>query len=266
MPPKRKDLERKPSDLHDWPASTGGGIPIGPDRLPERVSVVDAALALGPCDHWWANGMRGARFATVPGLPASIIATWVWGIRGEVWQFTVSDFFGIPNLVMTFLYWIATWSAAGFVLGVLWRRLPGRRGSAKALPVALAFALPAGLNAVVNRFTNESNANLALYVSAMLFVLTVTGIALDLDTFRSERRYWQSRLGLLLSIYQMRYCSLQMAYLIAQIVSVITIWQFFAEWMCPHQRNPTAHGRCEMWVTGHDGPSASRRDHTLPAP
>ncbi|NWF30096.1 hypothetical protein HW130_28210 [Streptomyces sp. PKU-EA00015] len=229
VPPKRKDLERELNELHDWPASTVGGTSTGPDRLPAKVSVVDAALALGPRDDWWANGSRGARFAVVPGLPASVLTTWLAGVRGETWQYTVSDLFGLPDLVLTFLYWMVTWAAAGFVLGALWRRLPGRRGAAKALPIALAFALPVGLRALGNRFTQESNANLALYVVAMLFVLTITGIALDLDTFRSERRYWQSRLGLLLSVYQMRYYSLQMAYLIAQVVAMITIWQFFAE-------------------------------------
>ncbi|MEU9186943.1 DUF6185 family protein [Streptomyces sp. NPDC048484] len=50
-----------------------------------------------------------------------------------------------------------------------------------------------------------------------------------MGTGRGERRYRQSRLGLLLSVYQMRYYSLQVAYLVAQIIAMITIWQFFAE-------------------------------------
>lgn len=56
----------------------------------------------------------------------------------------------------------------------------------------------------------------------MLLVLTVTGIALDLDTFAGERRYWQSRPGLLLSVYQMRYYSLRVVYVIAQVHAVIS--------------------------------------------
>ncbi|WP_066945455.1 DUF6185 family protein [Streptomyces lushanensis] len=230
LPPRRKDLERELSRLHDWPAGAGTGAVTGADRLPARVSVVDAALALGPGDTWWANGSRGARFAMTLGLPASALATWAWGVRGEAWQSTLSYYFGLPDLALTFVYWATTWAGAGFVLGALWRRLPGRRGTAKALPVALAFALPIAVDASLNNwFTHESNANLALYVLAMLFVLTVTGIALDIHTFQDERRYWQSRLGLLLSVYQMRYYSLQLAYLFAQILAMITIWQFFAE-------------------------------------
>ncbi|MFI6338718.1 DUF6185 family protein [Streptomyces sp. NPDC050535] len=226
-PPKRDFLEKKLRRLHKWPVNSSAGAVS--DRLPATVSVVDAALALGPRDGWWGNGVRAARFALVPGSLAAVLNTWVEQIRGEGWQNTLSDLLGIPNLVITFIAWIATFAAAGFVLGALWRVLPGRRGAIKALPVTGAFALPVGLDVLVGWFTDEGSANAALQVSTMLFVLTVTAIGLDLDTFRGERRYWQSRLGLLLSIYQMRYYSLQVAYLVGQIIAMISIWQFFAE-------------------------------------
>ncbi|MFF9015683.1 DUF6185 family protein [Streptomyces sp. NPDC014870] len=226
VPPKRRNLERDLNDLHDWPASLSR---TGPDRLPARVSVVDAALALGPRDDWWANGSRGARLALVPGVPATVLATWAWVLRGEGWQDALSYFYGIPDLVLSLAFWLVGFVGAGFTLGALWRMLPGRRGAAKAVPVALAFALPIGIDVVGFWFTRESADGMALYVLVMLFVLTVTGIALDLDTFQGERRYWQSRLGLLLSVYQMRYYSLQMAYLIAQLVAMLTIWEFFVE-------------------------------------
>lgn len=226
-PPKRDVLEGKLSRLHNWNVNSASGA--APDRLPTTVSVVDAALALGPKDDWWSNGVRAARFALVPGLPAAVLNTWAQWIRGEGWQNTLSDLLGFPSLVTTFVSWIATFAAAGFVLGTLWRVLPGRRGAVKAIPVAGAFALPVGLDVLVGWFTREDAANVALQVSTMLFVLTITAIALDLDTFAGERRYWQSRLGLLLSVYQMRYYSLQVAYLVGQIIAIISIWQFFAQ-------------------------------------
>ncbi|AJF70376.1 hypothetical protein SVTN_39985 (plasmid) [Streptomyces vietnamensis] len=227
VPPKRSDLEQNLSDLHNWPASPP--LPGGADRLPAKVSVVDAALALGPRDTWWANGSRCARLSLVPAVPASFLMIWVWHIRGEGWTEVLSDQFGVPSLLLSLVSWAATWTGAAFVLGALWRQLPGQRGAAKALPVTLAFALPVAADGLVLHFTEESTAGLAFAVSAMLFVLTVTGIAMDFDTFRTERRYWQSRMGLLLSVYQMRYYSLQFAYLIAQIVAMISIWQFLAE-------------------------------------
>ncbi|MFF5768156.1 DUF6185 family protein [Streptomyces tanashiensis] len=226
-PPKRSDLERHLSDLHDWPASPP--LSGGTERLPAKISVVDAALALGPRDTWWANGSRCARLSLIPAVPASFLMIWVWQIRGEGWASSLSDHFGVPGLLLSFAGWTATWTGAAFVLGALWRRLPGQRGAAKALPVTFAFALPAAVDGLVMHFTDESTAGLAIAVSAMLFVLTVTGIAMDFDTFRTERRYWQSRMGLLLSVYQMRYYSLQFAYLVAQIVAMISIWQFLAD-------------------------------------
>jgi hypothetical protein len=226
VPPQRDDLERRLERLHDWPVSAP---PVVRDRLPARVSVVDAALALGPRDDWWDNGRRGALFALIPGLPAALLGTWSWHIRGEGWQDTLSDFLGFPGLLLDLVHWTVAWCAAGFVLGALWRVLPGRRGAVKTLPVAAAFALPVGLDTLVGWFTRESTSNEALHLSLMLFVLTVTAIALDFDTFGGERRYWQSRFGLLLSVYQMRYYSLQVAYLIAQLIAMITIWQFFTE-------------------------------------
>lgn len=225
-PPERARLERKLDALHEWPTRSRR---VRPDRLPAHVSVVDAALALGPKDTWWGNGVRGARFALVPGVPAAVLGVWSESFRGEAWQDTLMDLFGLPGMVLGVLWWVTSWVGAGFVLGALWRVLPGRRGAVKALPVAFAFALSVALDALLGWFTQEGAANLALYAATMLLVLTVTGIALDLDTFRSERRYWQSRLGLLLSVYQMRYYSLQVAYLVAQVIAVISIWKFFAE-------------------------------------
>ncbi|WAU82616.1 DUF6185 family protein [Streptomyces sp. Qhu-G9] len=226
-PPERAALERKLEKLHDWDLISIPGA--APERLPTNVSVVDAALALGPRDDWWGNGVRGTRFALLPGSLAAALNTWAEWVRGEAWQNTLTDLIGLPGLTATLISWTATFAAAGFLLGALWRVLPGRRGASKAIPVAVAFAAPAALDGVIGWFTNEGATNLALQISTMLFVLTVTSIALDLDTFRGERRYWQSRFGLLLSIYQMRYYSLQVAYLIGQIIAIITIWQFFAE-------------------------------------
>lgn len=227
QPPERAALERKLNKLHRWYMNSAPSA--APDRLPHGVSVVDAALALGPQDNWWGNGIRGARLALIPGLPAAGLATWVWRIRGDAWQDTLSDALGFPSLLLTLGYWLATWTGGGFVLGALWRVLPGRRGAVKALPVTAAFTLPVGLDALAGWFTREGTANVALHVSMMLLVLTVTAIALDLDTVRGEGRFWQSRLGLLLSVYQMRYYSLQVAYLIGQVIAMLTIWQFFAE-------------------------------------
>ncbi|WP_405722503.1 DUF6185 family protein [Streptomyces sp. NBC_00046] len=227
----RRSHEHELRSLHRWRASTGVA-----DRLPVDVSVVDAALALGPCDDWWANGQRAARLAALVGLPASVLLVWAENIKGHFLTTTLDTQFGLPGIALNAVYWEITWAGAGFLLGALWRRLPGRRGPVRSLPLAAAYALPIGIDAVGNWITREGQSNLALYAVSMLLVLTVTGIVLDLDTFRGERRYWQSRLGLLLSVYQIRYFSIQIAYLLAQLVALFSLWQFFTDGGGPPER------------------------------
>ncbi|WP_150477533.1 DUF6185 family protein [Streptomyces alboniger] len=221
---QRRLLEQEVRGLHTWTDSAGTT-----GRLPAQVSVVDVALALGPRDTWWGNGRRAALLACLLGLPASTVVVWSGWIRGDHWRANLHHGFGLPDIPMGFLTWQVCWAGAGFVLGALWRALPGRRGPVKALTVAAAYALPAVPDALGNFALDQGHGDLALIVVTMLPVLTLTGIALDLETFQGERRYWQSRVGLLLSIYQMRYFSLQLAYLVAQAVALITLWQFFAD-------------------------------------
>jgi hypothetical protein len=226
----RRVYERELRSLHRWKAPSGTA-----DKLPTDISVVDAALAMGPHAAWWENGRRAALLAGLIGLPVSALLVWAEQLRGEFLTSTLYYGFGLPDVLRGFVYWEVTWVGAGFLLGALWRRLPGRRGPVRSLPITAAFALPIGLDAIGNWVTREGQTNLALYAAAMLLVMTLTGLALDLDTFRGERRYWQSRLGMLLSIYQMRYFSLQMAYLFAQLIAFLTLWQFFTDSAGPPQ-------------------------------
>ncbi|QEU90875.1 DUF6185 family protein [Streptomyces kanamyceticus] len=221
---QRRLLEQEVRGLHTW--TSGAGTT---DRLPSDVSVVDVALAMGPRDTWWGNGCRAALIACLFGLPASAVVVWSGWIRGDNWRGSAYYGFGLPDMVSGFVTWQTCWAGAGFVLGALWRCLPGRRGPVKALMVAAAFALPAGVDALGNFLMDQGYGDIGLEVLTMLLVLTLTGIALDLDVFQGERRFWQSRFGLLLSIYQMRYLSLQLAYLVAQAVAMVTLWQFFAD-------------------------------------
>ncbi|MGW0735584.1 DUF6185 family protein [Streptomyces sp. NPDC002851] len=61
-------------------------------------SVVDAALALGPHDNWWANGRRAARVAALIGLPASGLLVWAENIKGEFLTSTLNSQFGLPDI------------------------------------------------------------------------------------------------------------------------------------------------------------------------
>jgi hypothetical protein len=62
----------------------------------------------------------------------------------------------------------------------------------------------------------------------MLTILTVTSIWMDTETFRGERQFWPSRFALLLSIYQLRGFSGQLAWILAQVAAAVGIWSELA--------------------------------------
>ncbi|WP_229870649.1 DUF6185 family protein [Streptomyces phaeofaciens] len=225
---RREDIETELGNLRRWTSGPGGpGGAVQGRELPPGVTVVDAVLALGPQDTWWGNGVRAARYAALVSTPFAGLLTWAQTLRGDALNGTLYDPFGFPDVVWSAASWVFAFASAGFLLGALWRRLPGRRGPVKALPLAVAYAAPVGLFAVGNHLLGEEQDVLALASAAVLFVLTLTGLAMDLDTFRAERAFWPSRIPLLLSVYQLRFFSLQIAWILAQIVAGIALWQFF---------------------------------------
>jgi Family of unknown function (DUF6185) len=107
-------------------------------------------------------------------------------------------------------------------------RRRGRHGPTRASSLVLTYALGVALSVLASRLTNQALGSVALATCLMLLVLTLTGIAMDVDTFRSERRYWPSRVEQLFSIYQLRGFSVHLAYLLAQVATALTILRFFA--------------------------------------
>ncbi|MES4904676.1 MULTISPECIES: DUF6185 family protein [unclassified Streptomyces] len=220
----REKLEVRLRRLRHW-------RPAGCDRdcLPDQVSVMDVALSWGPYDSWWDNARHAARLAFLFGIPASGAIVWATYLKGakQLMQ-TNANSTALPEIVARFLTWQIAWAGAGLVLGALWRMLPGRRGPARALSLTVAYAIPIGVGGVVNRITDTELGNAILSASLMLIVLTLTSIAMDAATFSSERQLWPTRFSLLLSIYQMRALSVQLAYLVAQLAAAAGIWKVLA--------------------------------------
>ncbi|MEU8870067.1 DUF6185 family protein [Streptomyces javensis] len=121
-----------------------------------------------------------------------------------------------------------SWAGAGLVLGALWRVLPGHRGPMRALSPTIAYAIPIGVGALVNRITDTELGNAVLSISLMLIVLALTSLWMDMATFSGERQLWPTRLSLLLSIYQVRTLSVHATFLIAQFAAAAAIWNNLA--------------------------------------
>lgn len=220
----REELEHKLDELHQWLfAGWGGGLP------PAQISVLDAALSWGPGVHWWENARHAASLAFCFGFPASAALVWLSYLKDSWTQMaTFQDLIGLPEIAAKFLAWQVAWAGAGLALGALWRLLPGRRSPVRALSLTAAYAFPVCLGALIAQITDTELGYVFLHVALMLLVLTLTSIWMDMATFSDERKLWPSRVGLLLSVYQLRGLSAQVAYLGAQLVIVIGVWHSLA--------------------------------------
>src|SRR5262249_11701272 len=120
----------------------------GRKNPPDHLSVLDAALAWGPEGDWWTNGIHAARVAFCFGVPASGVLISLdmedpLRVTGLAYEPTA-----IPDLVANLIAYQTAWAGAGFVLGALWRLLPGHHSPARAWSLAASYAVLPGLAAL----------------------------------------------------------------------------------------------------------------------
>ncbi|MFE7524753.1 DUF6185 family protein [Kitasatospora sp. NPDC057542] len=224
---ERHAMERELSGLHRWRSPTGTAD-TARAWLPGQYTIMDVALSWGPHARWWENARRAALLAAAFGLPGTLVILWFsYQAEQTQWMYTAQDSFGAPNMVRLFLTLELASAGAGLVLGGLWRLLPGRRGPARALSLVAVYTLLIVMGTLGDLITDQPLGNVAIATCQMLLVLTLTGLAMDADTFHAERRLWPSRFGLLLWIYQLRGFSAQIAYVLAQLGALIVIAKFF---------------------------------------
>ncbi|MFD8980245.1 DUF6185 family protein [Streptomyces sp. NPDC059564] len=220
----REELEKRLDGLYHWLYAGRGK-----ERSPAKISVLDAALSWGPGEDWWDNARSAARLAFCFGVPASLALVWLSYLKDDRTQMaTFQSLTGLPEIAAKCLAWQVAWAGGGLVLGALWRVLPGRRSPVRALSLTAAYAIPVCVGALVTQITDTELGYVFLHVALMLLVLTLTSICMDMETFSEERRFWPSGLGLLLSVYQLRGLSAQVAYLAAQLAIVVGVWHSLA--------------------------------------
>ncbi|MFK0107960.1 DUF6185 family protein [Streptomyces sp. NPDC091217] len=216
-------LEKELEDLRSWLVTACGG-----NEPPEQISVLDIALAWGPYGRWWSNAVRAARLAFRFGLPATGLLLY-YQAKAPYWQAQILfSPVGIPEFVADLILYQMAWAAAGFTLGALWRLLPGRRSQARAWFLTAAYSVPVVLAAALIHFFDTDPRQLLLYAALLLCVLTLTSIWMDLATFRKDLQYESSRFSLLLSVYQLRGLSVQIAWVLVQAAAIVGIWVHLA--------------------------------------
>ncbi|GAA0373379.1 hypothetical protein GCM10009530_24690 [Microbispora corallina] len=205
-----------------------GEIGLDPDRE-DGLSPLDVALARGPGASWWVNARLAARYAAYVGAPAAafiIWATWSTDSRGhDGWLDRLRDPGGFAGLAGDLVGGLLIWPVAGFVLGALWRRLPGRRGYLKGVVPVLAYAAATGAHAVLNNLLGQAPVRGSLVRVLLLFlVLTVVAVLMDARTLQTRPGGLASRLTPVAVVYRLGTAGSGVALIVAQAAAVLGLW------------------------------------------
>ncbi|MEU4407536.1 DUF6185 family protein [Streptosporangium sp. NPDC023963] len=143
--------------------------------------------AYGPYKDAGRNALFGGRVALALGVLPTVWFTWldISSQRGDLddgWALAVITITGliIGELVV--------WFMAGFVLGLLWRELPGQISPWKALPLVLAYGAGVLAQVLVDWALGQGPAWWALQRSLFVWaILTIVGFGIELRTWRQIR-------------------------------------------------------------------------------
>ncbi|GAA3471002.1 hypothetical protein GCM10018965_055550 [Nonomuraea roseola] len=142
------------------------------------------------------------------------------GLGGQDW------FAGLWRPVVAFAE-LSVWFVPGYLLGLFWGQLPGRRGPIKALPFIVTDVVYTLVRLGLDRVFDLGDLN-DLVVGTVLLsaVLTATGLYVDACTMRHVLPPW-SRVGrYVMDIYRLETIPSQLTFLLAQIAAVLAIIQF----------------------------------------
>ncbi|GIH46059.1 hypothetical protein SAMN05421833_11091 [Microbispora rosea] len=203
-------------------------IGLDPDRE-DGLSPLDVALSRGPGVTWWANARLAARYASYVGAPAAVFliwATWSTDSRGhDGWLDRLGDPDGFYGLAGDLIGGLLIWPVAGFVLGALWRRLPGRRGYLKGVVPVLAYAAATGAHAVLNNVIGQAPVRGSLVRVLLLFlVLTVVAVLMDARTLQTRPGGLASRLTPVAVVYRLGTAGSGIALIVAQAAAILGLW------------------------------------------
>ena len=203
-------------------------IGLDPDRE-DGLSPLDVALSRGPGVTWWANARLAARYASYVGAPAAVFliwATWSTDSRGrDGWLDRLGDPNGFYGLAGDLIGGLLIWPVAGFVLGALWRRLPGRRGYLKGVVPVLAYAAATGAHAVLNNIIGQAPVRGSLVRVLLLFlVLTVVAVLMDARALQTRPGGLASRLTPVAVVYRLGTAGSGIALIVAQTAAILGLW------------------------------------------
>ncbi|MEU4725338.1 DUF6185 family protein [Nonomuraea dietziae] len=217
--------------------SLSQGASSGREVLPADITPLDLALLAGPDRardaagaSWRATrhadlAWRAGRFALALGLVPAAYLLWhdivlTGGLGGQDW------FAGLWRPVFAFAE-LSVWFVPGYLMGLFWGQLPGRRGPIKALPFIVTDVVYTLVRLGLDRVFDLGDLNdLVVRTVLLSAVLTATGLYVDACTMRHVLPPW-SRVGrYVMDIYRLETIPSQLTFLLAQIAAVLAIIQF----------------------------------------
>ncbi|WP_345153123.1 DUF6185 family protein [Nonomuraea rubra] len=215
-------LKEEFEKLEQWPPGQEGKLPTG-------ISPLHLALLAGPeppgrggpAGLAWRTGSITLALGVIPML----YLLW-WDVQAEGGPLSLTRDAGMwysANVIQEVVFWFLP----GYLLGLLWRELPGRTGAIRSLSLSGAYAagvvaywVPAEIMDLAD-VTGMSLRALLLFV-----VLTTAGLVTDMRTLRTVIQPW-NRLGrFLLEVYRLESIPSQATFILAQIAAVLAIIQF----------------------------------------
>ncbi|RSN03111.1 hypothetical protein DMB42_35365 [Nonomuraea sp. WAC 01424] len=149
-----------------------------------RSGSYDTVRAHGPYTDAGRTAIFGGRIALALGILPTIWFTWLdissqWGNLDDGWAMAVVKIAGL------ILGELVLWFVVGFVLGLLWRELPGRISPWKALPLVLSYGAGVLAQVLTDWFLGQGPTWWALQRSLFVWaILTIVGFGIELRTWR----------------------------------------------------------------------------------
>ncbi|MEZ0071950.1 DUF6185 family protein [Planotetraspora sp. GP83] len=203
-------------------------IGLDPGRE-DGLTPLDVALTRGPGASWWANARLAATYATVVGAPAAAFLLWAtWSTDSEGndgWLQRLDAAGGVGTLAADLIGGLLLWPVAGFVLGALWRELPGRRGYLKPLIPVLAYAAATGAHGMLNNMLGQAPVRGSLVRILLLFlVLTAVAVLMDARALQTRPGSWAFRLAPVVAVYRLGAAGSGVALIVAQAAAILGLW------------------------------------------
>lgn len=188
--------------------------------LPQKVDPGATALALGPAETWWENGIiavrAGAMFAIIPAA-FDIYTSWSTGSISPL-----AYAFGTMDSLSTIASIVIAWLAGLFTFGALLPYLRGARTPVKGAIFGLAafasFAADAGLRHAFHMAPYQTFAIDGLMAVALF---ATVGLLLDIRTLQNHDRDQ----GLIASLYRLGSMRVAVTYATTLLIAGIGIWQ-----------------------------------------